>query len=106
MRRRLALLVLMATVGVFGHGAARASAATALRWGHAVQIDHRARVTEMSCPSVSLCVAGDDDGNMLTSTNPFRHGSSWSLRHVDGGRPILGLSCPSVSLCIAFDNRG
>src|ERR1700722_10814729 len=106
MRRRLALLVLMATVGVFGHGGARALAATALGWGHALQIDHRATVTELSCPAVSLCVAGDDDGNMLMSTNPFRHGSSWRLRHVGGKRPILGLSCPSVSLCVAVDNGG
>lgn len=71
----------------------------------------------ISCPSVSLCVAGDWDGDVVTSMNPTGGSSAWSAAYVDSnseGAPtfvaiqaaIANVSCPSVSLCLASDGTG
>jgi hypothetical protein len=64
----------------------------------------------MSCPSASLCVAGDDDGNILTSTDPLGGSDAWSRTGADQvqgiGQDIVGVSCASVSLCVVVDGEG
>jgi hypothetical protein len=73
----------------------------------------------ISCPSTSLCVAGDWDGNVLTSTDPIGGSDSWSSAYVDsntsaglhhGGialqTTITSVACPSTSLCLASDEDG
>jgi hypothetical protein len=71
----------------------------------------------ISCPSVSLCVAGDWDGDVVTSTDPTGGGSAWNVAYVDSSlesgltgldpqTAIAGISCPSVSLCVANDGVG
>jgi hypothetical protein len=68
----------------------------------------------MSCPSVSLCVAIDDQGHILTTADPASR--SWNSFHVAGipeesgnGNPAgmvnqavigEGVACGSVSLCV------
>jgi hypothetical protein len=37
----------------------------------------------VSCPSVSLCVAGDQNGNVLTSTDPTGGANAWTIVPVD-----------------------
>jgi hypothetical protein len=60
-----------------------------------------------------LCVVGEADGNLATSTNPLGAASSWRVTHVDGRRQVTGdsadlsgVACPSVSLCVAVDDAG
>jgi hypothetical protein len=66
---------------------------------------------------VSLCVAGDWDGDVVTSTDPTGGGSAWSVAYVDTDlesgltgldtqTAIAGVSCASVSLCVANDGVG
>jgi hypothetical protein len=88
-----------------------------------------ATVTALSCPAVSLCVAVDSAGRVLTSSDPTRE-RPWSVADVDprvetlpgvpaGAEPGLGampptfadarltaVSCPSVKLCVAVDEYG
>jgi hypothetical protein len=58
---------------------------------------------DISCPSVSLCLAGDG-GRIVTSTSPLGPASSWKTS-ADLGQTIVALSCPSVRLCVALDNE-
>ena len=70
----------------------------------------------VTCPSTSLCVAGDRSGNLITSTNPTGGASAWRVDAVDpassfaGGIPplsgVTAVSCPSVSWCVAVDSIG
>jgi hypothetical protein len=71
----------------------------------------------VSCPSTSLCVVGDWDGNVLTSTKPTGDRNAWSAAYIDGVRlsgltglnpqtPISEVSCPSVLACVATDDDG
>jgi hypothetical protein len=64
------------------------------------------QVDSLSCPSASLCVAVDDDGQVLTSTDPAGGASAWDVADIDGTDAIASVSCPSLSLCVAVDAAG
>jgi hypothetical protein len=59
----------------------------------------------VSCPSVSLCVAIDSTGDVVTSRDPTGGTGDWKVTHLDGvsASDLWGVSCPSVSLCVAID---
>ena len=68
----------------------------------------KASLTSLACPTVSLCVAGDDAGNVITSTHPTGTARAWKTTHINpnlqgGGYGVADLSCPSVRLCVAVD---
>lgn len=50
-----------------------------------------------------LCVAVDNAGNIVTSTDPSQ---AWNVAQADVGNAITGVSCPSVGLCVAVDSAG
>jgi hypothetical protein len=62
-------------------------------------------VNTLTCPSASLCVAGDADGGVLSNTDPRAIGG-WRYVHVDGSASITSLSCPSTTLCVGVDSDG
>jgi hypothetical protein len=62
-------------------------------------------ILDVSCASMSLCVAVDGAGNVLTSTHPASSESSWTITPVDA-HPLWGVSCPSDSFCVAVDGAG
>jgi hypothetical protein len=63
----------------------------------------QAALADVSCPSSSLCVAVDDAGNLIASTNPTGGAAAWTVADVDGTATLLGVSCASGSLCVAVD---
>ncbi len=61
-------------------------------------------ITAAACASDSLCVAGDANGSIASSTAPT---SSWfPAQPIDFDNPMTGVSCPTTSLCVATDNDG
>jgi hypothetical protein len=62
-----------------------------------------ASLTAMACPTVSLCVAGDQD-SILPSINPTGGPTAWSRAGLPN-ESIFGVSCPSVSLCVAVGEK-
>jgi hypothetical protein len=63
--------------------------------------DQGQSIRGVSCPSVSMCVAGDDTGNILTSTDPTRGQSAWTKTNIARGDFFTSVSCGSVTLCAA-----
>lgn len=62
------------------------------------------QIEDVSCPSVGLCVAVTNEGNIYASTEPTGPAWAWDVTPIDGkGRNIHleGVSCPTVSLCVA-----
>lgn len=58
----------------------------------------------MSCPTASLCVAVDAEGDVVTSPSP---GSGvWTLASSHTGHHLTGVSCSSQTLCVAVDSSG
>lgn len=62
-------------------------------------------INGISCPSTSLCVAVDNNGNVVTSADPAGGAGTWTVSNITTGF-IEAVSCPSVSLCVAVDGAG
>lgn len=93
---------------VLGYTHASAARSVRLRsvWS-AAHVDRASNdLLAVSCPSASLCVVGDANGDVLTSTRPTRGAGAWRTMRIDGTRLLLAMSCPSLSLCVAGDNDG
>src|ERR1019366_9098163 len=61
----------------------------------------------MACPNSTLCVAGDDSGNVVVSTSPTGGATAWTVsEQVDPGAQITGLACPAPNLCVAVGSTG
>lgn len=78
-----------------------------LSWSEPVAIDPGAVIKAISCPSATFCVAVDNHGQALTSTDPTGGAGAWEatdLTHETSG--FVSISCPSSSLCIALDGAG
>lgn len=89
-----------------------AAVPSTLAWGPPVEIDQASAsnggLGAIACPTVSLCVAIDRDGNVVTSTDPTGGPTTWSLSHVasPSGYDNEDLSCPSSLLCVAINGDG
>jgi hypothetical protein len=64
------------------------------------------QIDGVSCPSVSLCVAVDGSGNVLTSTDPTGGRADWSITSVTPGEWLAAVSCPTVQFCVAVSGLG
>ena len=58
-------------------------------------------LTQVTCPSSTVCYAAGDRGTVLASSDG---GVTWSQTASADGNPIYGLSCPTTSTCYAVDN--
>src|SRR4051812_10318426 len=58
------------------------------------------RISAGACPSPQLCVVGDQQGNVYTSSG----GDAWTIAEADWRHPIGDLACPSTSLCVGVDD--
>ncbi len=60
--------------------------------------------TAVECASVSLCLAADESGDVVTGS-PISEGGSWSVANIDPPiaqlTGLTGLSCASESFCVA-----
>ena len=70
-------------------------------------------IVSVACPSQELCVAVDNAGDTITSTNPTAGAMArWRRRNVLG-RPAGGyyqsfvdLACPTTTLCVSIADHG
>jgi hypothetical protein len=62
-------------------------------------------LTTVSCASASLCLVGDEAGNVFTSVDPVGTHATWT-RHRISSTSINTVSCPLVTFCMAADNAG
>lgn len=75
-------------------------------WRSVARIAANRALTGLSCPSASFCVAVDDQGDVLESSDPAGDARGWRVVDVDGTNRLVGISCPSVGLCVAVDSAG
>ncbi len=64
------------------------------------------QIEALSCPSASLCVAGDGGGSVITTTTPNAPQAVWSHTLVDVGGWVTAASCASTDLCVIGDGSG
>jgi hypothetical protein len=63
-------------------------------------------LTDISCPSASLCVAVGSRGRATTSTDPSAVTPTWYGSDIDGPAFLTAVSCPSEGFCVATENNG
>ncbi|MDQ6807316.1 MAG: hypothetical protein M3065_20710 [Actinomycetota bacterium] len=63
-------------------------------------------INGLACPTISLCVAVDNAGQVLSSTDPLAGARTWHSADVDGVNPLTAVSCPSAAMCVAVDGQG
>ena len=107
----LLVAVAASTVLVAGVGVARADVSP-LAWSGNATIDtqpqtvgEQIRLGPISCVGAGLCVAVDQTGHVVTSTDPTGGSVAWTPARVETGF-LTGISCPTVSLCVAVDSAG
>ncbi|MGA8744690.1 MAG: hypothetical protein WB507_02350 [Solirubrobacterales bacterium] len=83
-------------------------------WSPPVNVDGISPIDSVSCPSTSLCVAGDSAGNVVTSTNPTGGEAAWAYpiwvdnpleSSIEALHDLSCVSAPSL-LCAAVDQTG
>lgn len=108
------VVMLVVVVGYCASGAS-ASIVGLYSWQPPLRVTSSG-LSAISCPSISLCVATDSAGDVVTSTEPAGGAGSWQVAHIDthatptkypnGAAYLDAISCPSVSMCVAFDDAG
>jgi hypothetical protein len=90
---------------LIGASSARA-ASPLLSWASPVRADDQppfaspTAITGVSCPSAHLCVAVDDAGDVLSTTDPTGGAGAWVIA-ASVAEGFDGVSCPSTELCVA-----
>src|ERR1700693_3636342 len=94
------------------------TAGSPLTWAAPLRVDHQPpfagnNLEGVSCPTSGLCVAVDELGNVVTSSNPQGGAAAWTVTHVDFTKDaqsqatnLSAVSCPSGDLCVAVDFSG
>jgi hypothetical protein len=107
-KRILTVVLPLACLGVASPGAA---IAFPLEWSSARSVDrlapfgHATGISDVSCPSTTLCVAVAAK-EVLVSSDPASGASAWTSARIDDGARLQAISCPSESLCVAVDRSG
>jgi hypothetical protein len=71
-----------------------------------VHLRFATELDDLACPSVSLCVAADRQGDVITSADPTGGAAAWTVSRIDHGSYLTSLSCPTAALCLAGDAAG
>jgi len=67
-------------------------------------IDSSYPLASVACPSSALCVAGDNGGDILFTTDPTA--GSWQIQRGVGASVIDAIACASREMCVAGDALG
>jgi hypothetical protein len=103
---RLAVLILPLALGAAMAPSAEATAS--LGWSSPARLGEASTPTAVSCASESLCVAVDQEGDLLSTSDPTatEPGAKWSTAHEDPGQHFDAVSCAPGGPCVAVDGRG
>jgi hypothetical protein len=102
-----AALASLVVILVTAFGAAPALASAPLVWSPPTSADTQTPygsgrdLTGVACPGVGLCVAMDQDGNAVTSTDPSAGTPTYAVSPVAGPTNANPIACPTTSFCIA-----
>jgi hypothetical protein len=88
------------------HAAVAEPATSPLYWSGAFTTDPSGAPSSISCASRFLCVAVDENGDVVSATNPFAEPRAWNVTAVPGSATATtgGISCVSTPICVAVGN--
>ncbi len=80
------------------------AAAPGLVWSSPKTVDLQGAFLDLDCPHSKLCVAVDQAGDVVTTTNPTGPPSEWNLANVFD-RTLRAVSCSPNSVCVAVTDN-
>lgn len=72
---------------------------------HAAGVQAPSAIGAISCPTASLCVAVDQGGDVITSTDPAA-ATGWHVASVASGHALTAVSCSWSRFCAVADTNG
>jgi len=79
----------------------------AMSWSAPVELPvSDGRLTSISCPAATLCVATSSGGDLLVSGTPAGGASSWSAIDLAWLSPLGAVSCPTSNFCVVVSRVG
>ena len=71
------------------------------------EIDGVNTIASLYCAGLVFCFGGDDEGNLLDSTNPAAGGPTFGRLPIGGTNGVFtAFSCPVFTFCVAADSQG
>lgn len=101
--RVVVVLALTATCAMCAFTIAPAQAASGLSWSAPAPISHGSAFTGVSCPTSKLCVAVDQNGDVVSSTHPAGGSGAWTTTSLVSDSGLDGVACPAAQLCVVSD---
>jgi hypothetical protein len=88
-----------------GHAytATAAPVAPALKWSNPAPIGNGGELAAISCPTTGFCAAVNQNGDVVTSTDPSGGGGTWSTTSLVSDQGLNEISCPTAGFCVASD---
>jgi hypothetical protein len=89
-----------------GHSytAAPVSPAAHFRWTSPEPISNGGEFASISCAPSGFCAAVDNNGDVVTSSNPAGGPSTWNTTNIVSDIGLAGISCPTGQFCVATDS--
>jgi hypothetical protein len=75
-------------------------------WTAPVPADQGHSLTAVSCPTLTLCAAIDNVGNVVTSAAPASATPGWQVNLTAGLLSPTSISCPQAAFCVATVSGG
>lgn len=63
-------------------------------------------IRSVACAASTMCVAADNNGNILSSAAPTGGAGAWHVVNVNGPYRLTASACPTQSLCLVGDESG
>jgi hypothetical protein len=63
-------------------------------------------IRSVACATSTMCVAADNNGNILSSAAPTGGPGAWHVVNVNGPYRLTASACPTQSLCLVGDESG
>lgn len=93
-----------AAASVPSRPAQAAAAGRILTWSAPRTVDGSHQMSGISCPTASLCLAADRNGNIVTMVKPAKPGAHHVVHISDVA--LAGVSCATKYRCVALDKQG
>jgi hypothetical protein len=84
--------------------AAPVSPAAHFSWTGPEPISNGGEFAAISCAPSGFCAAVDNNGDVVTSSNPAGGPSTWKTANIVSDIGLAGISCPTAQFCAATDS--
>ncbi|HET9125338.1 MAG TPA: hypothetical protein VFN65_10675 [Solirubrobacteraceae bacterium] len=94
------------SLAAFACAGANAATVAPVSWQSPVPIGHGSPLTGISCPTSSMCVAVDEAGEVISSTDPRGGSAAWNAVALTPALLVgnlVGVSCATTTMCVAID---